>query len=214
MLRRYGTVMANDFLKSWGGRQGSIVVFAGVFDPVHNGHLSAARKALYYGSRVVFLPERVPQHKHGATPYQHRLNMLRIAVKDEPSLEVVDYPANNHWVVETFTWLTEKFPNNSFVWLIGQDVEGGIASWKDIDKLHDIGVKKIVVMGRDHDFSVYLEELHGVDVVHTHRPLRQDYELNSTRIRKDIHHYAEDVPKAVYEYIKENGLYSADSALK
>ncbi len=135
MLRRYGFVKMDDFLESWENRQKSIIVFAGVFDPVHNGHLSAAKEALHYGSKVVFLPERVPQHKHGTTKYEHRLNMLRIATEDNGDFDVLDYPNDHHWVVETFEWLQKQYPGSKFVWLIGQDVEGNISSWPGIEKL-------------------------------------------------------------------------------
>ena len=201
-----------DFLEGWENRQNSIIVFAGVFDPVHNGHLSAAKKALHYGSKVVFLPERVPQHKHGATAYKHRLNMLRIATEDNSDFVVLDYPKEHHWVVETFEWLQKQYPGANFVWLVGQDVEGSMSSWPGIEKLKELSVEKIIVMGREHKFSTYLDDLEGVPVIHVHRPLQADYKVSSSRIRVNLALYTGDIPIGVLDYITKNRLYSFESS--
>jgi nicotinate-nucleotide adenylyltransferase len=201
-----------DFLEGWENRQNSIIVFAGVFDPVHNGHLSAAEKALYYGSQVVFLPERVPQHKHSATAYEYRLNMLRIATEDNDDFVVLDYPNDHHWVVETFEWLKLQYPGKKFVWLIGNDVEEHISAWPGSEKLKELGVELVLVMKRDYKQVVYLEEIHGVPVRHLNRVFQEDEQVNSTQIRLDVEQKRHDIPEKVYDYIKSNNLYSFESS--
>lgn len=211
MLRGDGT-MSDEFLESWENRQNSIVIFAGVFDPVHNGHLSAAKKALHYGDKVVFLPERVPQHKHGTTAYEHRLNMLRNATEDISEFSVLDYPNDHHWVIETFEWLKLQFPGRKFVWLIGSDVEEHIASWPGSDKLASLGVEMIAVISRDYEIKEYLKVVHGVNVQHIHRPMQKDEKVSSTRIRQNVKNAQSDLPSRVYEYIKAHKLYSIESS--
>lgn len=136
-------------------KNGPIIIFAGVFDPVHNGHIAAAQTALdQYGSKLVLLPERKPWHKHGSTSYQHRLAMLRLAVADKPNMEVFDYPEEKMTIKGTFTWLAQQYPNQDFAWLIGSDVAQFIGLWQDIDMLDQYRVVRIIVAQRDGDKPV------------------------------------------------------------
>jgi nicotinate-nucleotide adenylyltransferase len=201
-----------DFLEGWENRHNSIIVFAGVFDPVHNGHLSAAEKALYYGSQVVFLPERVPQHKHSATAYEYRLNMLRIATEDNDDFVVLDYPKDHHWVIETFEWLQKQYPGKKFVWLIGSDVEEHIGAWPGSERLEKLGVELVLVVKREHEQTVHLKDIHGVPVHHLHRVFQKDEQINSTQIRNSTAQRKNEVPPKVYAYIKTQKLYSLESS--
>ncbi|HUV39298.1 MAG TPA: adenylyltransferase/cytidyltransferase family protein, partial [Planctomycetota bacterium] len=67
-------------------------ILGGSFDPVHNGHVTIAREAVRRLSldRLLFMPARVPPHKRGRrmTDATHRLAMIRLALADEPKLEV------------------------------------------------------------------------------------------------------------------------------
>ena len=207
--------LKSDFLRTWKNKHDAIIVFAGVFDPIHVGHISAAKDALRYGSRVVFMPERVPQHKHGATPFKHRCNMIRAALSDQPNMELIDtYPHDHHWVEETFSWLNTQYPNTKFIWLIGQDVEEHIANWNGVDKLKELSVPFLLVMGREHTSHEYLEELHGIPVIHTHRPLHRDYLVSSTEFRDNPEKNRHLVPESVLQYCVDHNLYSSEDASK
>jgi len=68
-------------------------LFGGTFDPVHAGHLHAARAALsaFDLDRVVFVPARRPPHKplRVLAPGEDRMEMLRLATGDEPRFAVL-----------------------------------------------------------------------------------------------------------------------------
>ena len=57
------------------------IIFGGSFDPVHNGHIKLAKKALEVVSadRVVFMIAKNPRWKSKRTDDEHRFNMLNIA---------------------------------------------------------------------------------------------------------------------------------------
>jgi nicotinate-nucleotide adenylyltransferase len=197
----------SNFLESWEEKNRRIVVFAGVFDPVHKGHISAAEQALHFGSKVVFLAERTPQHKHGTTAYEHRLNMLRIATNNNPQFEVVDYPNENHWIAETFLWFKERYPDSTFVWLVGNDVAPLIEKWPDSERLAEFGVKNILAARRaGHTLSLD-KTVHETKILHIVRARKKHEKLNSTMIREDIAHNHTALPKAVWEYVQQHKLY-------
>lgn len=207
----------NNFLKSWNEKNNRIIVFAGVFDPVHKGHISAAREALRgSGKKLVFLPEKVPQHKHQATDYKHRLEMLKIATKSQKNISVADYPKEKQYIKETFRWLKDQHPGSNFVWLVGSDVISSIDKWPGSESLKNLGVVEILVFTRDGDKpnDDLVKEIGGARVVYKLRKKRnKKHENYSSRyILEDLKHRQSILPDGVYTYIKENGLYSVSDS--
>ncbi len=197
----------SDFLKTWKDRKRRTIVFAGVFDPVHNGHIAAAEVALSEGSKVLFLPERVPQHKHGATPYTHRLNMLEIAIKNQPGMSVVDYPRKHHWVQPTFIWLRDNLRTQRFIWLVGSDVAPEIHTWAGSENLAALGVSKIVCVKR-RDTEPKVDHVYGTSVVYVKQSSKENEKISSSMIRSDVEKYKNFLPDDVYDYIKKHNLYN------
>ena len=76
-------------------KRGRVGLFGGSFDPVHNGHLAAARRAREAGGldEVVFIPAAASPLKVGrmVAPDADRLAMLRLAIADESAFSVSDY---------------------------------------------------------------------------------------------------------------------------
>ena len=72
-----------------------IGIYGGTFNPLHTGHLHAAKQAIETLGldKLILIPDRIAPHKQmpegSATPEQ-RLQMLRIATKNEPKMEVSD----------------------------------------------------------------------------------------------------------------------------
>lgn len=203
----------NKFLLSWIDKWDRVVVFGGVFDPVHKGHLSAAKTALSHGRKVVFMPERKPQHKHGTTSYQHRLEMLKLATENESNLEVVDYPQDHHLIAPVFTWLKKHYPRSGFVWLVGSDVVEHIANWKGVDKLEALGVKKIIYFDREGEEKPETIQISNTMTAYKikrprFRKNRQKHaSIRSKTIRKNMPTHHTQLPESVYDYIKKHDLY-------
>ncbi len=198
----------SDFLESWEEKSGRIIVFAGVFDPIHKGHIAIAKEAeKLYGAEVVFLPERVPQHKHGTASYEHRLEMIRVATEEEPDLSVFDYPEDHHWIEDTFTWLTKQVPDRKFAWLVGSDVAGLIKGWPGAERLLELNVNLIVIAKR---INVPYEIGVGKSIVGVRTAYVQGKykHMSSGFIRKDLKHRHTSLPAGVYNYIKKHDLYS------
>ena len=68
-------------------------VLGGMFDPIHNGHVEAARFACQLLSLdlVKMIPCHIPNHRDSAVSNTtHRLNMLRLAIGSDGRLEPDD----------------------------------------------------------------------------------------------------------------------------
>src|SRR6266513_2675858 len=69
-----------------------LAIFGGTFDPIHNAHLTIARRAAeeLHLNRILFVPAAHPPHKAGVThaPYEDRVRMVELACRGEPRFEV------------------------------------------------------------------------------------------------------------------------------
>jgi len=186
-----------------------IVVFGGVFDPVHNGHISAALAALEQtgAAKVVFMPERVPYRKQNCTPYDHRLEMLRLATAEYPELEVVDFPGDRQTIAEAFSWLAQLYPGVEFIWLIGSDVLKLLGGWRNVQDLSQLGVAELMIAQRSHDSEESSPQAIslGVDIRKCTAP---NNSISSSQVRSDVQFYKDQLPQAVYDYILQQNLYS------
>ncbi|MCK5176483.1 MAG: nicotinate-nicotinamide nucleotide adenylyltransferase, partial [Candidatus Aenigmarchaeota archaeon] len=68
-----------------------LTIFTGTFNPIHTAHLILAesvRTALDL-KKIVFIPSFIPPHREkNLASAEHRLNMTKIAVADNPYFEV------------------------------------------------------------------------------------------------------------------------------
>ena len=117
-----------------------IGIFGGSFDPVHLGHLKTAKsikKELNF-ERLFLLPCHDPVHKNSLhySPKQ-RLEMLNLAIKDYPSLEIdtreIDREGNSY-MIDTLADLTEDFKGKSICLIIGMDSFLSFKTWKKWDE--------------------------------------------------------------------------------
>jgi pantetheine-phosphate adenylyltransferase len=70
--------------------KGSVALFPASFDPLTNGHLDIAQRALRIFDRLV-MAAAVNVVKHGAFTVEERLEMLRGVLGDEPRVTVTSF---------------------------------------------------------------------------------------------------------------------------
>ena len=112
-----------------------VVVFGGTFDPVHRGHVDAARDARLALGIADFrlLPAGDPPHRsHTGAPAEDRLAMLALAIKGEEGLGIdrseLDRPGPSY-MVDTLTALRPEAGEHPLVLVVGQDAANGLDQW-------------------------------------------------------------------------------------
>lgn len=121
-------------------------LYGGCFNPVHQGHLAAARGAMraLVLDRVVFIPSGNPPLKgaEDLVPGAHRLAMLDAALADEPCMDTSAIEIEREgpsFTVDTVTELRTCYPaDTDLFFLLGDDCADRLARWKGIDRLHDM----------------------------------------------------------------------------
>ena len=194
-----------------------IAVLGGSFDPVHLGHLEAAKAILRGGfaRKVLLVPAAQNPHKQkrpGASA-EHRLQMLRIALAEVSGAEPCEIELHRpppSYTFETVMELEGKFGEVTIGVAIGPDILQRIEEWKNLDYLvsrvhwlvlenrpgfHSEGMQKLIKM-ENCKFSVVDNPAIAVSSSTLRRMLAAG---------KDCSQY---LPEEVYAYIREHGIYS------
>ncbi|PIP35881.1 MAG: nicotinic acid mononucleotide adenylyltransferase [Desulfobacterales bacterium CG07_land_8_20_14_0_80_52_14] len=118
-------------------------LFGGTFDPIHRGHLTAAKKVkkAFMLDEVVFIPSAVPPHKEGSrvTPAADRLAMLRLALTGTNGFKVTDCEIRRpgpSYTVDTVRFFLENAHGKTQMYLIlGHDAFLEMHTWKSFEKI-------------------------------------------------------------------------------
>lgn len=130
-----------------------IGVFGGTFDPVHNGHLQLAERAIKEVklSKVLFIPAAQPPHKNGViTPFNHRIAMLELVCRQNKHFSCSSIEAQlpkPSYTVDTLAELMTRYPADvELYFIIGGDAFLDLLTWKSYSKI--LSMVKIVVSPR------------------------------------------------------------------
>ena len=119
-------------------------LYGGCFNPVHAGHIAAARGAcaVLALDSVLFIPSGHPPLKGntGLLAGAHRLAMIERAIADEPCMAVSSIEIDREgpsFTVDTVRDLRARFPAGAeLFFLLGDDCLDRLPRWKGIDELH------------------------------------------------------------------------------
>ena len=134
----------------------NIALFGGTFDPIHSGHLVAARVAVrrFRLDRVLFVPSGNPPHKvhDRLTSFSHRFAMVALACAREPRfapslLEAPRADGRPHYSVDTVRAARRSLgARHRLFFLIGADAFLDLPHWKDYRRL--LGMVNFIVVSR------------------------------------------------------------------
>jgi len=127
----------------------SLALFGGTFDPVHCGHLAAAREARdrFHLEAVHFVVAGSPPHKRRAplTPFVHRCAMAALSCAGEPGLVASfaeagpDFSGSaTFYSVDLVREYRKRLPRRAHLYfLIGVDAFLEIGAWREPEALLD-----------------------------------------------------------------------------
>ncbi len=186
-------------------------IYGGTFDPVHVGHLIMAQEAVarLRLDRLLFLPTGRPAHKRSRhiTPANHRVAMLRLALRGNPRFGISRLEADRDAVAFTAVTLehlarTEKA---ELYFLMGQDSLEEFRTWRDPDRI--LSLARLVVAPRGDGMLGSLDPATRRRVIFL-KPPRIDIAASEIRRRlrrgSTVRYW---VPDAVLAYIRRHGLY-------
>ena len=115
----------------------NIGLFGGTFDPIHSGHLAAARAARerFQLDVVYFIPAGLPPHKNRHAPYEERFAMVSLACAGEPRFvpSTAEAPAPgkpSYSILTVRRFRRELGAGAELYFLIGADAFLTIRSWQ------------------------------------------------------------------------------------
>ena len=203
-----------------------IGIYGGTFNPLHTGHLHAAKQAIESLGldRLILVPDRIAPHKQipaGSPSPEQRLEMLRIAVRKEPKMEVSDIELKREG--KSYTYLTveqlhRECPDAKLYLLMGTDMFVTFDSWVEPERITDKAV--LAVMFRGDKGEAEAVEAHkekmesrGAEVVLVENDA---IAISSTQMRRLLAFRcaAPFLPEGVEAYIREHGLYDSTAEWK
>lgn len=136
-------------------------IFGGTFDPVHNGHLEAARRVqhLFAIDEMIFVPACVPPHKRTAniTSAFHRFAMLALATERDATFKLSTVELENPdrpYAVDTVAQLQADLGSKSrMFFVIGADSWSELTTWHEWRRLLEM-CSLIVVTRPGHNLEM------------------------------------------------------------
>jgi len=200
----------------------NIGLFGGTFDPPHLGHLISAQSLAEQLdlARVVFIPSGNPPHKRdqSVSNGQHRVNMLKLAMADNPRFEVSGWELEQNsltYTIKSVCHFQEAFAGSRLFWLIGLDNLADLPNWYQFEKLIDmvdiatayrggLDLEKVLSSVRAKLSGSQFDKLRK-NIVRTPMIEIAAHEIRG-RVKAGLSiRYL--VPPAVEEYIRREGLY-------
>ena len=189
-----------------------LAIFGGTFDPIHTAHLTVAREAVVqFGlSAVLFVVAARPPHKAGAVDasYDHRMRMVEVACLRTPEfvpsrLEEFDEISYSIQTIQRVKMTAG--PDALVHFLIGADAFAEIQTWHQWAEVVR-QVAFIVVTRPGHHYRVPP----GATVSRLNT-LALPVSSSDIRARLAAGEEPPELPPAVLEYIRANGLYGFPS---
>ncbi len=129
-------------------------ILGGTFDPIHVGHLRCAEEIgeLFALDKVLFVPASRPPHKENAaiTPFEHRENMIRLAVSGNSAFSFSDMEnrrKGKSYSVDTVEAIVSDGRGEmELYFILGMDAFKLIQTWKDWKRI--LSLCNFIVMTR------------------------------------------------------------------
>ena len=191
-------------------------MLGGTFDPIHLGHLAAAKAAMECAhlDRVLFIPSAQPPHRGAAqAPAEDRLAMSKLAVDGDAQFEVSDVEVRRggaSYTVDTLDELHRTFPDDEMFLILGWDAARLFHTWHEPEGVSALA--SFVIVGRPGMRPPTPADLKaaGLDPGRVVMCLLPTPDISGSELRRAIaagESVAGKVPAAVERYIAAHHVY-------
>ncbi|OPX28933.1 MAG: nicotinate (nicotinamide) nucleotide adenylyltransferase [Candidatus Omnitrophica bacterium 4484_171] len=183
-----------------------IGILGGTFNPPHIGHLILAQTAkdVLRLDKVLFIPTNTPPHKKTRLiDAKKRFKMVKLAVKDCPYFQVLDWEIKRggiSYTIDTLQQLKAEYPGADLFMIIGSDLANTFHTWRDYRKIQ--ALSRVVVARRKSNPLKNSRGFIALDII--------NIEITSSLVRKIIKKGLSArylLSKKVFDYIRRNKLY-------
>ncbi len=191
-------------------------IFGGTFNPFHIGHyemLTALEKDDRI-DKIFVMPDKIPPHKvcDFMAEDSARIEMCRIACSDFSKAELclIEFEREGKsYSYDTVIELKAKYPHENFIFVCGGDMLVTFQRWYRYEEL----MKELPFMAfrrSDVDntlFDRYVKLLSdkGMKIIVKEEIISA---VSSTEIRNDFKRAKELLPKKIFEFLKQGGVYN------
>lgn len=183
-------------------------MFGGTFNPIHNGHIQAARLAMdkINAKKVIFMPNFESFDQKANLDYidpTDRYNMVKEVIKNVPNFEIDNFEimmGRRCHTIETIKYLRDKYFEDDIYLLMGEDQLLNFHKWKNFEEIIELAtiicVKRSTSVIDKSAFSIH-------DFIF----IDNDYNsISSSNIKENL--ITRDIPLKALKYINDNGLYA------
>ena len=195
-----------------------IGVFGGTFNPIHNGHIYLCER--FIGSlrldKVLLIPAYIPPHKNAQmlARGEHRLNMCRLAVQDNPKFEASGIELKRKgksYTYQTLQQLKKLYPKDELYLIMGSDMFLTVQDWVNPNIIFSLAaICTSARLQNEYEMLIehkkILQRLGAQCVVENFDAI----ELSSTAVRQLIINGGDAgglIPQSVLKYIEKYNLY-------
>ena len=197
-------------------------IYGGTFSPVHNGHISAARRFRdEIGlDKLLIIPAKIPPHKsaEGMVDAIERYRLCELAFENEERTEISDMEIKREGT--SFTYYTIKELRNSgyddIYLLVGTDMMMYFDKWHRWEEILSMCtlVLALRAVPSESDLEQIKEKINGFRSENGAKIIELEIEpidVSSTEVREGLRTHRDVsslIPEKEYDYIIKKGLYN------
>ena len=192
-----------------------IAMYGGTFNPIHLGHMHAARAVVEALAldKLLLMPAGIPPHKtlpEGSAAPAQRLEMCRIAANRLPRTEACPLELEREgasYTVDTLRELRQRYPQADLWLVVGTDMVLTFDRWRQPEEMAKLC--RLAVVARDEQDRQRIAEKAaalrqslglGIDIIDC-----PALPMSSTQVRETLEEGL--LHPAVLDYIRQNRLY-------